>query len=593
MTELVDEPVLSPAEVSAENSPPRGLKPQTKVEAVKAASRHLRGSIAAGLAEGGDRFGGGDPQLLKFHGIYEGYDRDSATALKQRGEQKRAEFMARVKLPAGQLSAEQYLALDALGQRYGGDQLRITTRQGIQFHGVIKRDLKATIAEINAALMTTFGACGDVVRNVTASPAPIADAVHRRLQRDAILLSEALTPRTRGYHEIWIDDERVDEADAQAIRDEADPLYGETYLPRKFKIGLAVPEDNWVDVLTNDLGIIALFEGDHLIGYNLAVGGGLGMTHNKPATYPRLATPVAFVEPDQLLAAVKAVIGVQRDHGDRANRKHARLKYLVDERGLAWIKAAVERHLGHPVAPPRPMPKFAVRDHMGWHEQGDGNWYYGLPIPSGRIIDNGEIELTTALRQVFQTIPCRPILTPTQDMLIADIAPADRARVIDLLKLHGVTPAEAQSPVERWALACPALPTCGLALTEAERARGEIIGPIEAALRRHGLGEERLAIRITGCPNGCARPYAGDIGIVGRMPGYYAIFLGGDFEGTRLNTKAFERVALTDISAVLEPIFGRFAAERLVGEGFGDFCHRIGVAELTGSVPAQSDRKSG
>ena len=560
-----------------------GAKPPSKVEAVKAASRHLRGTIAQGLAEGGDKFGAGDPTLLKFHGIYEGYDRDTATALKQRGEPKRAEFMARVKLPGGQLSAGQYLALDALANRYGGGQLRITTRQGIQFHGVIKRDLKPTISGIDTALMTTFGACGDVVRNVTASPAPIADAVHRRLQLEAARLSAALAPRTRGYHEIWIGDERVDQPAVDAVGEETDPLYGETYLPRKFKIGLAVPEDNWVDVLTNDLGILAIFENHRLIGYNLAVGGGLGMTHNKPATYPRLATPAFFAKPEELLDAVKAVIAVHRDYGDRANRKHARLKYLVDERGVDWIKAEVEQRLGFPVEAPRPMVTFAVRDHMGWHEQGDGRWYYGLPIPSGRILDEeGERPrlLATALRRIFETIPCRPILTPTQDMLIADLATGDRIRLTDILTRHDVVPAEAQSPVERWALACPALPTCGLALTEAERARGEIVGPIEAALRRHGLGEERLSVRITGCPNGCARPYAGDIGIVGRVPGYYAIFLGGDFEGTRLNTKAFERVALADIATVLEPIFARFAAERAAGEGFGDFCHRIGVETL-------------
>ncbi len=547
----------------------------SKVELMKRTSVRLRGTIAAGLTEPTSHFGEADHQLLKFHGIYEGFDRDTATALKQSGAEKAYEFMVRVKVPAGQLTAAQYLALDALAQRHGGGKLRITTRESLQFHGVDKRDLKATVAAINATLLTTLSACGDVVRNVTATPAPIADAVHRRLQADAHTLSAALAPRTRAYHEIWVAGEPLAGAEP-----EDEPLYGATYLPRKFKIGLATPDDNSIDVLTNDLGIIALFDGDRLDGYNLALGGGLGMTHNKPKTYPRLATPLVFVEPDDLLPAVKAVIALQRDHGDRSDRKHARLKYLIDDKGLAWTKATLEGYVGHALDDTRPMPPFKVRDHMGWHPQGDGRWYLGLPVASGRIVDRDGHRLASALRRIFTGFAATPILTPTQDILIGHVAADDRAAIDRVLREHGIALPEDQTPVRRWALACPALPTCGLALTEAERVREPIVDGIEMALGRHGLRDERISVRITGCPNGCARPYAGDIGIVGRVPGFFAIFLGGDFEGTRLNTKVFERVALADIAAVLEPVFADFARARRPGESFGDFCARLGPDAL-------------
>jgi sulfite reductase (ferredoxin) len=555
-------------ETQAAPDAPRTRAPSA-VEATKIASRGLRGMIAQTLDAGADHFAEGDQNLLKFHGVYQGYDRDTATARKQQKQSKDHRFMVRVKIPAGRLTPDQYLALDDLAGRHGGGNLRITTRQGLQFHGLVAHDLKATIGAVNAALLSTLAACGDVVRNVTATPAPIADAVHYRLAEDARFLSAALAPRTRAYHEIWVDGELT-----EGESDPADELYGAAYLPRKFKIGLATPQDNSIDVLTNDLGIIALFEGERLAGYNLAVGGGLGMTHNKPRTYPRLATPIAFVGPDELLPAVRAVIRLQRDHGDRSDRKHARLKYLVDELGVARIKELLDGYFGAPLEAPRPMPPFSVVDHMGWHPQGDGRWYFGVPVASGRIVDHGEFRLRSGLRAAISELGPTPILTPTQDILLADIPAEARDRVEVILRAHGVTLAGEMSPVRRWALACPALPSCGLALTEAERVRDDIIADIEQALTRHGLAEERLSVRITGCPNGCARPYSGDIGIVGRMPGYYALYVGGDFEGTRLSFRLFDRLALGDIARVLEPMFEHFARHRRAGEGFGDFCHR-------------------
>jgi sulfite reductase (ferredoxin) len=547
----------------------------SKAEAVKQQSRQLRGNLARDLADTARPFDNAGYGLLKFHGVYQGYDRDSATERKQRGDDKLWQFMVRVRIPGGRLTAAQYLALDALADRHANGTLRITTRQSIQFHGVVKRRLKSTIAEINAALLTTLAACGDVVRTVTTVPAPIRDAVHERLDADARRLSMHLLPQTGAYHEIWLDGEKL------APPDEApDPLYGERYLPRKFKVGLAIPEDNTIDVLTNDLAIVALFDGGRLLGYNFLLGGGHGMTHNKPETYPRLATAVAFIEPDDLCDAAAAVVRLHRDWGDRTNRRHARLKYVIAEEGEAWARERLSDDLGKTLAPCRPMPDFSVPDHLGWHDQGDGRLYLGLAIASGRIVDDRNSRLRSALREIVARFGADPILMPSQDIILGNIAPDCRLAITALLRDHGVRPAEDLLPVERWALACPALPTCGLALTEAERVRAHILDAIVERMQRWGLECERLSVRITGCPNGCARPYSGDIGIVGRLPGLYSLYVGGDFAGTRLNTAIAERLDIRGIAEALDPLFAAFAAARLSGEGFGDFCHRIGRAAV-------------
>ena len=550
----------------------------SKAEAIKQQSRQLRGTLAQDLADTATPFDKVGYSLLKFHGIYQGYDRDSATERKQRGDDKIWQLMVRVRIPGGRLTASQYLALDELAGTHANGSLRITTRQSIQFHGVFKPGLKAAIAEINGALLTTLAACGDVVRTVTTVPAPIRDRVHDRLESDARSLSTHLLPKTGAYHEIWVDGEKV--TTEEEPDEEPDPLYGERFLPRKFKIGLAIPEDNTIDVLTNDLAIVALFEGDTLAGYNFLLGGGHGMTHNKPETYARLATPVAFIEPDDLLAAAAAVVRLHRDHGDGGNRRHARLKYVIAERGEEWARERLSEDLGRPLAPCREMPDFAVPDHLGWHEQGDGKLYLGVPVESGRIVDGERIRIRTALREIVARFRVDPILMPSQDIILSQIAPADRAAITALLRSHGVRLAEDLLPVERWALACPALPSCGLALTEAERVQGDIVGEIAARMRRWGLERERLSIRITGCPNGCARPYTGDIGIVGRVPGSYTLYVGGDFAGTRLNEAIAERLSIAGIAEALDPLFALFASSRAAGEGFGDFCHRIGIATL-------------
>ncbi len=547
------------------------------VEGLKAASHRLRGTLAEELAAGGIQVSEDAYQLLKFHGSYEQFDRDTATDRKQHGLEKEYQFMVRVRMPGGRLTPDQYLALDRLADDRANGTIRITTRQGIQFHGILKGELKPAIADINHTLLTTMSACGDVVRNIMSSPNPTADARQARLWADARLLSEHVKPKSRSYYEIFLD-----EQPSQA-GDEDEPLYGPTYLPRKFKIGITHEADNTIDVLTNDLGIIAVFDGDTLRGYTIAVGGGLGMTHNNARTYPRLGTPIAFVQPDQLLRAVDAVIALQRDHGDRTNRRRARLKYVVDDMGLPWMRETLGRYFGEPLTPPLPM-KLQVPDLLGWHEQGDGRLWLGVPVAAGRIADAGGMRLRTALRTIAQRFAPGLTMTPQQDVLLTGVAPADRDAIEALLRDHGVTLADRMSPMARYALSCPALPTCGLALTEAERMHPEIVGGIDALLAKHGMSDRRVSVRITGCPNGCARTYAGDIGIVGRMPGFYAVFVGGDFEGTRLNFKLLEKVAHADVISLFDPLFAAWASEG-AGEGFGDFCHRVGRDHLLGLQP--------
>jgi sulfite reductase (ferredoxin) len=555
------------------DAPPPAPK-LSAVEHLKSASHGLRGRLAEELAEGGIQVSEDAYNLLKFHGSYEQFDRDTATERKQHGIEKEYQFMLRVRMPGGLMTADQYLGMDRLADDRANHTIRITTRQGIQFHGILKGDLKTAIAEINHTLLTTMSACGDVVRNIMASPTPLRDAPHARIERDARLLSEHLKPKSRAYYQIFLDEAPNPEVD------EEETLYGATYLPRKFKIGLTTESDNTIDVLTNDLGIVAHFEGDTLQGYTVAVGGGLGMTHNKPRTYPRLATPIAFVQPDELLAMVDAVIKLQRDHGDRGDRRRARLKYVVDDRGLPWIRETLATYFGAPLVEPRAL-NLRVPDLLGWHAQGDGNFWLGVPVAAGRIADFPQgAQLRTALRTIAQQFSPGFTLTPQQDVLLTDIAPADRAPIEAILRKHHVKLAQDMTPMAQYALSCPALPTCGLALTEAERMHEEIVGGIDVLLARHGLSDRRVSVRITGCPNGCARTYAGDIGIVGRMPGFYAIYVGGDFEGTRLSFKLLEKVPHAAVISSFDPLFGAWARDALEGEGFGDFCYRTGMDAL-------------
>lgn len=556
------------------------LKPTRKLsgaEALKAASRGLRGDVATEIT-GHPRGGISEAAygLLKFHGTYEQFDRDTATERKQAGLDKEWQFMVRVRAAGGMMTAAQYLALDAIAGRYANGTLKITSRQGIQFHGTVIGDLKPEIAAINQALLTTYAACGDVARNVMTTPAPRRDAVHQRLQADAIMLSTRLLPHSRGYYEIFLDEAGDEDAPA-----EAEPIYGATYLPRKFKIGLVHPNDNTVDVLANDLGFVALFDGDSLQGYNVYVGGGQGMTHNNPRTYPRVATLLGFIGPEELWNAVVAVIALHRDHGDRTDRRRARLKYVVDDHGMPWVRQQIIETYGLALQPARPAPPLQLPELLGWHEQGDGRHWLGLPINAGRI----EGATREALREIVAQFGANPVFTPQQDVLLTDIAPEHASAIDAILHRHGIERAEALTPMARWALACTALPFCGLALTEAERLRPDLVKAVETVLARHGMAQERVSLRITGCPNGCARPYTGDIGLVGRVPGQYALFVGGDFAGTRLSFKLVEKVPMEALGATLDPLVAAWAAQRQGSEGFGDFCTRLGPDQLASMLP--------
>ena len=541
----------------------------SKNETIKLESDYLRGTIAAELAESTTHFGESDAQLLKFHGSYQEENRDERAARKAQGLEKGHEFMIRARIPGGVLGAQTYLALDDLASRYGNGTMRATTRQGFQWHGVLKRNLKATIRGINDALLSTLAACGDVNRNVMACPAPLYDRQHAHLDETAMRIATHLAPRTRAYHEIWLDGEQV-------AGPEEEPIYGPTYLPRKFKIGIAFPPDNCVDVYTQDVGLAAVIEGGKLAGFTLLVGGGLGMTHNKPSTYPRAATPLGFAPADDVLEVVEAIVKVQRDNGDRSDRKHARMKYLVEERGIAWFRGEVESRLGRQLADPRPIAWDGVDDHLGWHEQTPQTSFLGIYIENGRIKDDGSLRLRSGVRAAIERFRPEVRMTGQQNILLTGIRNEDCAALEALLAAYGIETDPRNLGLRRDAMACPAMPTCVLAVAESERALPAIVRGFQEEIDELGLRDERISIRMTGCPNGCARPYMGDIGIVGRSAGLYDVFVGGDWQNTRLNKLYRKAVKIEDLRPTVRDLLELWKTERNDGERFGDFYHRVG-----------------
>ncbi len=553
------------------------------VEQIKTSSDGLRGTLAAEVAGHGTHFSETGRQLLKFHGAYEQDDRDARRARKDAGDEPAYSFMVRAKLPGGVLTGRQYQVFDALAGRYASGTLRVTTRQDFQLHGVVKDDLKQTIAALNSALVTTLGACGDVVRNVVTCPAPVRDPVREEVLTLAARLSAHLLPATRAYHEIWLNGERVTD---DRIDDGTDRLYGTRYLPRKFKIGFSYPDDNCCDVHSNDLGFLALRDGEAIDGFNVLVGGGLGATHNKPNTYPRLASPVAFVRREDVCRVSEAVVAVHRDYGDRSNRKHARLKYVIDDHGLPWFRDRVEELVGRPLEPARPVEVTDIHDHLGWHDGGDGWWFYGVYVENGRIADTNDARLRTALREIVTRV--RPDvgirLTPQQNVLITGVAERHRALVARILADHGVSDPADVSPVRRWSMACPALPTCGLALAESERALPAVLATLEQELARLGIPDAELTVRMTGCPNGCARPYTADLAFVGRSADRYTVYVGGTMLGTRLGVAYADLVRREELVAVVRPLLERYRGERLPNERFGDYVHRVGVEPIRARV---------
>ncbi len=563
-----------------------GLDGMSEVERIKASSNHLRSTIKEELAQHTPNFGEENATILKFHGVYQQDDRDKRKEARLKGLDKHHMMMIRTRIPGGIVSPEGYLTHDHIAGKWGNGTLRVTTRQDFQLHGVLKGDLWNAIHAINASLMTTLGGCGDQERNIMTCPAPIRDRFRAEVLAILKDMVKGLTPRTRAYHEIWIDGEL-----AASTEPEEEPLYGETYLPRKFKTTIALQGDNCVDVYAQDLAIVAMRAPDGgLQGFTVMVGGGLGRTNNKPETFPAVAVPMAYVEPHQLVRTSQAVVSVQRDYGDRINRRHARLKYVIAERGVGWFRERVQERVEFPLQDPRPLSWKPVDDHLGWHEQQDGRLFVGLYVENGRIADVDGLRMRTGLRTIAAELRPQIVLTPQQNVILADLDPADRGRVEELMREHGIQPVERIPRTIRHAMACPALPTCGLAVAEAERALPALIRQIEAMVQELGLKDERISYRMAGCPNGCSRPYLGDVGFVGTTLGKYDVFLGGDFTGTRLNQLYARNVPIQESRELLRGPLEAFRDERRPNEGFGDWCHRVGIETLRSrfAVPDRS-----
>lgn len=553
------------------------LSGMSKVEGIKARSRGLRGSLQAELAEDTRFFSEEAVQVLKFHGVYQQDDRDLRKEARRLGLDKHHMMMIRTRVPGGVVSADAYLAHDRVAGEWGNGTLRLTTRQDFQLHGVLKGDLKGSIRAINEALLTTLGGCGDQERNIMCCPAPAAGPFHEQVAAALRDLVAGLTPTTRAYSEIWLDGELA----ASNNPDPPDELYGERYLPRKFKTAVALEGDNCVDVYANDLGLIARrSQAGGLDGFDILVGGGLGRTAGKPDTWPAVARPLGFARAEQVVAAARAVVAVQRDYGSRSDRRHARLKYLLHDRGLDWFRAEVEARLGFRLEPARPVRRDPVHDHLGWHAQGGGLFYYGLYVENGRIQDADGVGLRSALREVVGELRPQLRLTAQQNVLLAGLAESERPRLLGILERHGVTPSEQIHATIRNSMACPAWPTCGLAVAESERAMPDLIRRLAGLVDELGLQDQPISWRMTGCPNGCARPYLGDVGFVGTTLGKYDVFLGGDLEGTRLNSLFARNVPIEDLPELLRGPLAEYALDREPEEQFGDWCTRLGVPEL-------------
>jgi sulfite reductase (NADPH) hemoprotein beta-component len=553
---------------------------RSRNERIKEASRQLRGTIARGLEDvSTGAIAEDDQQLVKFHGTYLQDDRDVRGERSKKRLEKAYSFMIRVRIPGGVVTSAQWLALDRIAGDYANGTLRLTTRQTFQFHGVIKSNMRRTMQAIDAALLDTIAACGDVNRNVLATSNPHVSEAHGEALRLARALSAHLLPRTGAYHEIWLDGTKVTDTSGAAA-DNEEPLYGRHYLPRKFKTVVAVPPHNDVDVFAQDLGFIAIVEGGRVAGYNVTVGGGMGMTHGEPDTFPRTADVLGFCRPEQAVDVAEKILTVQRDWGNRESRKHARLKYTIEVRGLDAFRAEVERRLGKSLEAPHPFAFQSTGDALGWTKGAGGRWHLGLFVENGRIKDQPGHALRTAMREIASAHKGELICTANQNVIVANVTAAGKRKIDAILAAHGVELATT-SGLRRNSLACVALPTCPLALAESERLLPALITDLEVVLDRAGLRDEAIVIRMTGCPNGCARPYLAEIGIVGRGPGLYNLYLGAAFDGSRLNKLVAQDVDRARIVATLEPLLLRYASERKAGERFGDFVIRTGIVNPT------------
>ena len=547
------------------------------IEVIKDNSNYLRGTINESLA---DPLTGGmqptDQVLIKFHGTYQQQDRDLDEERKHQKLEPLYSFLIRVRVPAGVTTAEQWLAMDSLSEEYGDKTLKLTTRQAFQFHGVLKRNLKKTIQEINKSLLDTIAACGDVNRNVMCSANPFESPIHAEVADDARKISAYLTPQTNAYHEIWLDGKLVEGGEK-----EEEPLYGKLYLPRKFKTAIAIPPRNDSDVLSNDLGFIAIVQGEELIGYNLTVGGGMAYTFGNKETYPRVADVVGYLPKDQIVKVSEAVLVFQRDHGNRSERKNARLKYTVDRLGLDFFKAELKRTHGVILEPNREYQFDSMGDKYGWIQSADGLWHYTLFVEGGKLVDKNGYLAKTAIREIAQIHKGTFILTGNQNVVIAQVSAIQKPLIEKILKKFKIIKASAISLLRQNSIACAALPYCGLAFAEAERYLPTLIDKLDKILEVNDLIQTPISIRMTGCPNGCGRPFLAEIGFVGRAPGIYNLYLGASFTGERLNKLYVEMVNEDQIIEILSPILQHYAQSRTKDEHFGDFVIRKGYVKAT------------
>jgi len=555
-------------------------KDPSRVERIKEASAYLRGTLEEGLrAKVTGAISEDDAQLVKFHGMYLQDDRDLRGERAKKKMEKAFAFMIRVRFPGGICTPAQWHTLVRIARDYGNGTVRITTRQSVQLHGVIKSNLKSALAAIDAALLTTIAACGDVNRNVMCNPNPFQSRAHAAALKTARAISEHLTPRTPAYREIWLDGERI----AGGEPDVVEPIYGKTYLPRKFKIAVAVPPSNDVDVYAHDLSFIAMLDDSgEVAGFNVLVGGGMGMTHGEPDTYPRTGDVIGFCRTEDAVAVAEAVVTVQRDWGDRSNRKHARLKYTIEDHGLAAFRAEVERRIGRPLDPPLAFAFTSTGDRYGWTQGEDGRSHLTLFVENGRVRDiPGGPQLLSGLSRIAEIHDGDLRFTANQNVIVANVAPERREKIEALVAEHGF--GTTSSGLRRNAMACVALPTCGLALAESERYLPDLVTALDARLDAHGLADDDIVIRMTGCPNGCARPYLAEIALVGKGPGRYNLYLGAAFDGSRMAKLFAEDLDHEAIVSTLDPVLAAYARERESGEHFGDYVIRAGFISASGN----------
>ena len=555
-------------------SDPNKPKKLSANEGIKENSDFLRGTITESLLD--DSTGSipaSDAQLTKFHGTYLQDDRDKRMALIKEKKEKAFSFMIRVRVPGGVCTPKQWIGIDDLSDKFADGTLKLTTRQAFQLHGILKRNLKQTMKEINDTLLDTLAACGDVNRNVMSPANPFESKLHGQALDIAQKIHDHLTPQTSAYAEIWLDGEKTAIGES-----EVEPIYGKTYLPRKFKIAVALPPRNDVDVFSNCLGFVGIAEGEKIVGYNVLVGGGLGMTHGKVATFPRLADVIGFCTPEQVVQVAEEVVKIQRDHGDRSDRRHARLKYTIEDRGVEWFKDELNNRLGWSLDPVRDFTFESTTDRYGWNVDQDGHWTYGLFVEGGRLRDKAK----QAVRKIAENIDCEFRLTANQNLVIARISEQSKNEIETILTDYEVVDSQSLSALRLNSIACTALPTCSLALAESERYLPSLIDELDEIIDSLDLRDESIAIRSTGCPNGCGRPYLGEIGLVGKAPGKYNLYLGAGLDGMRLNKLYRPAIPHEEIITELRPVLEDYSKNRVENERFGDFCIRKEYVKETG-----------